>query len=89
MTNANAGQSGRWTGFLTALALFLLLVLGLWLFNACTSAFNDSDEKPATGNTRVVKYSENQCFNLRFDMLNDANSAKTKHNAAIEYEKHC
>lgn len=31
MTNANTGQSGRWTGFLTALALFLILLLGLWL----------------------------------------------------------
>ena len=39
--------------------------------------------------TRVVKYSESKCLNLRFDMLNDASSTWTKNNAAVEYEKYC
>lgn len=89
MTNANTGQSGRWTGFLTALALFLILLLGLWLFDACRSAISSSNEQPGTGNTQIVKYSESKYLNLRFDMLNDANSTWTKNNAAIEYEKYC
>ncbi|MBP2522453.1 hypothetical protein J3A74_001561 [Rhodococcus sp. PvP104] len=53
------------------------------------NAISGSDKKPDTGNTYVVKYSESKCAQLRFDMLNDANSTCTKNDAAIEYEKYC
>ncbi|MGH3891263.1 MAG: hypothetical protein ACRDTW_06770 [Rhodococcus qingshengii] len=89
MTNANTGKTKWWSGFPTVLGIVLFVLLCLWLFTSCVNAISESDEKPETGNTRVVKYSESKCLNLRFDMLNDASSTWTKNNAAVEYEKYC
>lgn len=89
MTGANTGKTKWWSGIPTVAGIVLFVLLCLWLFTACVSAINGSDEKPATGDTRVVEYSESKCHQLRFDMLNDANSTRTKNNAAIEYEKYC
>ncbi|KAB2587270.1 hypothetical protein BS297_00905 [Rhodococcus erythropolis] len=89
MANANTGKTKWWSGIPTVVGIVLFVLLSLWLFASCASAISGSDEEPDTGNTYVVKYSESKCAQLRFDMLNDANSTWTKNNAAIEYDKYC